>query len=88
MNIEVNTIAHKYYSMAQVIAKHWVASWRLYIYVVTLVLKGGNKCMNIVEYTTAGGKNLIQEYVDSLSAKEQLEAENIRRAKEYGLKVD
>jgi len=35
--------------------------------------------MNIVEYTTAGGKNLIQEYVDSLSAKEQLEAENIRR---------
>ena len=35
--------------------------------------------MKIIEYTTAGGKNLIKEYLDSLSQKDKLEAINIRR---------
>ena len=35
--------------------------------------------MNIVEYTTAGGKNLIREYLDQLTAKDKLEAINIRQ---------
>ena len=35
--------------------------------------------MNIIEYTTAGGKNLIQEYLSSLETSDQLEAINIRR---------
>ena len=35
--------------------------------------------MIIIEYTTAGGKNLIQEYLDSLSVKDKLEAINIKR---------
>ena len=34
--------------------------------------------MNILDYTTAGGKNLIEEYIDSLPKKEKLEAYRIR----------
>ncbi|MDR2166568.1 MAG: type II toxin-antitoxin system RelE/ParE family toxin [Clostridiales bacterium] len=34
--------------------------------------------MKIVDYTTAGGKNLILEYIDGLTQKEQAEAYRIR----------
>ena len=34
--------------------------------------------MNILDYTTLGGKNLITEYIDSLTKKEKLEAYRIR----------
>ena len=34
--------------------------------------------MRIIEYTTAGGKNLIQEYFDNMNAKDQLELRTIR----------
>ena len=35
--------------------------------------------MNIIEYTTAGGKNLIAEYFNGLSKKDKLEAINIKQ---------
>ena len=35
--------------------------------------------MKIVDYTTAGGKNLIMAYIDDLTNKEQFEAFRIRR---------
>ena len=36
--------------------------------------------MRIIDYTTIGGKNLIQEYFDGLTAKEQLDAYKIRQS--------
>lgn len=35
--------------------------------------------MNIIDYVTAGGKNLIVKYLDSLSKNEQLRAYQIRQ---------
>ena len=35
--------------------------------------------MKIIDYTTVGGKNLIEAYIGDLSIKEQLEALRIRR---------
>ena len=35
--------------------------------------------MRIIDYTTTGGKNLIQEYFNGLTNKEQLEAYKIRQ---------
>ena len=41
--------------------------------------------MRIIEYTTAGGKNLIQEYFDDMNIKDQLELRTIKdRIFEYG----
>ena len=39
--------------------------------------------MQIIDYTTAGGKNLIIEYIDSLPKKDQAEAYRIRLAIMY-----
>ena len=36
--------------------------------------------MNIIDYTTSGGKNIIMEYIDGLPKKEQSEALRIRHA--------
>ena len=36
--------------------------------------------MDIVDYTTAGGKNLITEYIDELPKKEQAEGYRIRQS--------
>ena len=42
--------------------------------------------MKIIDYTTAGGKNLIENYIDDLTNREQLEALRIRsRIREDGL---
>jgi phage-related protein len=35
--------------------------------------------MRIIEYTTAGGKNLIKEYLNDLPEKDRIEANEIRR---------
>ena len=48
--------------------------------------------MDIIDYTSSGGKNLIDEYLDSLPKKEMIRGykikKAIKRAKEFGLQVD